>query len=135
MVKKEHEEMLVRQAVREFYIAFDHGFEGACDFATEDWAHINPYGGWTRGRTAVLAETREAHTTFLKDVTDTIEELSIRFATSDVAIATVISMLSTWISPWDGVTHERARYIRTFVVVKQQDQWLVMQDHNTAISS
>jgi uncharacterized protein (TIGR02246 family) len=133
MSYQEREEVLVRQAVGAFYTAFDQGFVEPCDFAHEDWAHINPYGGWTRGRENVLTEVREVHTTFLKDVTDTIEDMSVRFATANVAIATVISMMSKWVSP-DGITHANARYIRTFVVVKQHDRWLVLQDHNTAIS-
>jgi uncharacterized protein (TIGR02246 family) len=122
----------VRKAVEAFYAAFNHGFEGASDFATEDWNHINPYGGWTRGRKNVLSEVREVHATFLKGVSDTVEEMSVRFATRDVAVVTVTSLMSTFATP-DGVKHENERHIRTFVVVKRGSRWLVMQDQNTAI--
>lgn len=125
-------ETSVRQVVEAFYAAFDDGFQNTGDFAAEDWNHINPSGGWTRGRASVLKEVREVHATFLKGVTDTIEEMSVRFATHEAAVVTVTSLMSTFITP-DGVKHENQRHIRTFVVVKQDDQWLVMQDQNTAI--
>jgi uncharacterized protein (TIGR02246 family) len=123
----------VRLAVEAFYAAFNaHGFEQAADFTTDDWNHINPFGGWTRGREDVLKELKHVHSTFLKGVSDTIEEMTVRFASRDVAIATVISQTSTFVTP-DGVKHENPRGIRTFVVVKRGNKWLVMQDQNTAI--
>ena len=125
-------EALVRQAVAAFYLAFDQGFEGACDFSTEDWVHINPGGGWTRGREAVLKEVREVHTTFLKGVTDSIEDMSVRFAARSVAIATVTSVMSPYLTN-DGARHENERHIRTFVMVKRTGRWLIMQDQNTTI--
>ena len=125
-------EHLVRQVVESFYVAFNQGFEGACDFSTEDWNHINPGGGWARGRESVLKEVREVHATFLKGVTDTVEEISVRFVTRDVAVVTVTSVMSTFITP-DEVEHENERHIRTFVVVKRNGKWLVMQDQNTTI--
>ena len=126
------EETQVLQAVQAFYAAFDAGFVGACDFATEDWNHINPNGGWARGRESVLKEVREVHTTFLKDVSDTIEEMTVRFASRSAAVATVTSVMSPFVSP-NGVKHGHERHIRTFVVVKRDGKWLVMQDQNTAI--
>jgi uncharacterized protein (TIGR02246 family) len=122
----------VRQAVEAFYTAFNRGFEGANEFSTEDWNHIHPGGGWIRGRANVLKEVREVHTTFLKGVSDTVEEMAVRFATREVAVATVISVMSTFVTP-DGVKHENERHIRTFVVVKRTGRWLVMQDQNTTI--
>jgi hypothetical protein len=95
-------EPLVRQVVIAFYQAFNEGFVGECDFATEDWNHISPFGEWAVGRDAVLEVVHRIHATFLKVVTDTIEEVGIRFATQDVALATVISRLSTFFdSGWN----------------------------------
>lgn len=62
-------------------------------------------------------EVREVHTTFLKDVTDTIQDMEVRFATPRAAVVTVTSMMSKFVTP-DGVKHENERHIRTFVVVK-----------------
>ena len=128
------EDKPVRQAVELFYDAFNsHGFEHATDYTTEDWNHINPGGGRTRGRAAVLKELHEVHATFLKGVSDTIDDMDVRFAAPNVAIVTVTSRMSTFTMP-DGVQHVNERHIRTFVVVKRGSRWLIMQDQNTAIA-
>ena len=127
-------EKQVRQAVQSFYDAFNsHGFGRAANYTTEDWNHINPFGGRTRGREAVLKELKEVHTTFLKGVSDTIESMDIRFATPDVAVVTVTSRMSTFTTP-DGVKRENELHIRTFVVVKWSGRWLIIQDQNTLIA-
>jgi uncharacterized protein (TIGR02246 family) len=124
----------VRQAVQSFHAAFNqHDFKSAEEYTTEDWNHINPLGGWTRGRDAVLKEIKEVHSTFLKGVSATVEDFSVRFASRDVAVVTVINRSSTFTTP-DGVKHENERSIRTFVVVKRSGRWLIMQDQNTFIS-
>ena len=121
----------VRQAVQSFYDAFNsHDFGRVAEFTTEDWTHINPLGGWTRGRAAVLRELKEVHASFLKGVTDTIEEMEVKFATTNVAIVTVPSRTSPYTSP-DGVKRNNQRQIRTFVLVERHGKWLIMQDQNT----
>jgi len=126
-------EKQVRQAVQTFYDAFNaHGFGRAAEYTTEDWNHINPFGGRTHGREAVLKELNEVHSTFLKGVSDRIEEMDVRFATPDVAVVTVTSQMSTFTTP-DGIKHENERHVRTFVVVRRSGRWLIMQDQNTII--
>ena len=123
----------MRQAVQSFYDAFNtNGFGLAAEYTTEDWYHINPFGGRTRGRAAVLKELKEVHSTFLKGVSDTIEDMDVRFAAPNLAVVTVTSRMSTFTTP-DGVRHENERHIRTFVVVKRSGRWLIMQDQNTLI--
>jgi uncharacterized protein (TIGR02246 family) len=125
-------EAAVRTAILAFYKAFNDGFAGPADYATEDWNHINPYGGRDRDREATLKTVREVHQTFLKGTTDTIENMDIRFASQDVAVGTVTSLMSPFTSP-DIVKHGAERHIRTFVVVKRRGRWLIMQDHNTTV--
>ena len=132
-VPEQLEVAAARKPVESFYAAFNEGFTRAADFATEDWTHINPYGGWTRGRDNVLKEVRDVHSTFLKGVTETMGEVEVRFANRDAAVVTVTSTISTFTTP-DGITHQNQRHIRTFVVVKRGNRWLVMQDQNTTIS-
>ena len=96
----------VREAVQAFYAAFNsHRFDRATEFTTEDWNHINPLGGRTRGRAVVLKELEEVHSTFLKGISDTIQQMDVRLAAADVAIATVTSRVGTFTTP-DGVKHE-----------------------------
>lgn len=128
------QEVAVRKAVQSFYDAFNsHDFGRVPEFTTEDWNHLNPFGGRTRGRAAVLKELKEVHSTFLKGVTDTMEEMDVRFATPDVAVVTVTSQMTTYITP-DKVRHENERHLRTFVVLKRSGKWLIMQDQNTLIA-
>ena len=45
----------VREVVTSFYADFNsHEWTRTVNYTTEDWTHINPLGGWTRGREAVL---------------------------------------------------------------------------------
>ncbi len=122
----------VRAAIEEFHRDFDAGFTGPADYATDDWNHISPYGGRDNGKEATLGDVRAVHKTFLKGTTDTIQSFDVRFAAEDVAVATVVSLMSPFTSPY-GVKHDAERHIRTFVVVKRGSRWRIMQDHNTTI--
>jgi len=125
----------VRRAVESFYAAFNaHDFARAAEFTTDDWEHINPFGGRTRGREEVLEELRQVHSSFLKGVPDTVESMSVRLTAPSSAAVTVISQMGTYITP-DGVHHENERHVRTFIVINRGGRWLVMQDQNTLIAS
>ena|SRR5213592_2151885 len=124
----------VLRPVLAFYDAFNDGFNGPATFAAESWSHINPNGGWTRGREAVLAEVRQVHRTFLKGVTDTPLQTEVRYAGSDAAVVTVVSMSSSFDLPGRGRV-EGQKAIRTFVVVRDGGAWKVIQDQSTAILS
>ena len=128
-----NDETAVRAAIQAFYNAFDEGFNEPADYATEDWHHINPFGGLDASREETLDTVRRVHRTFLKGTTDVVQRMSIRFATSDVAVGTVDSVMSGYTLP-NGVVHPEGRYIRSFVVVKRGERWLIMQDHNTPVS-
>ena len=121
----------VRKAVQSFYDAFNaHNFDRVPEFTTDDWTHIHPFGGWIRGRDTVLKELKEVHSTFLKGVTDTPEEMEVRFAATNVAVVTVPSKMSPHTTP-DGVRRENQRMIRTFILVERSGRWLIMHDQNT----
>ena len=127
-------EQEVREAVRAFYSAFNaHDFARAAEFTTADWVHINPFGGWTRGRDNVLAELREVHGSFLQGVTDTPDTIVVRLTGATSAVVTVPSRLSTYLTP-DGTRHENERQIRTFALIRQEERWRIVQDQNTIIS-
>ena len=123
----------VRKAVQSFYDAFNaHGWTRASEFTTDDWNHINPFGGRTRGRSETVSDLNHVHSTFLKGVSDTVEEMDVRFADPNVAVVTVISRVGTYVTP-DGNKHENERHIRTFVVVSRNGRWLIMHDQNTIV--
>lgn len=108
----------VRGTIQVFFDAFNDGFVGPAHYAAEDWNHIAPTGGRTQGRDATLKRVREVHQTFLNGARETVESMDVRFATDDVAIATVVSVLTPFTSP-DGTRHQSQRVIHTFVVVRR----------------
>ena len=125
---------LVRKVVIAFQEDFNDGsFKNAPSYTTIDWEHINPGGGITKGRDEVLKEVRSVHQTFLKGVSITIESMTIRFITPDVAIADVIHKISTYELP-AGVKHENERELKTYIVVKKKGKWLLTLDQNTTIA-
>lgn len=131
--QRSDQERAVRKAVHSFYEAFNaHGFDRAPEFTTEDWNHINPFGGRTRGRSSTVSDLKQVHSTFLKGVSDTVEEMDVRFADPNVAVVTVMSRVGTYTTP-EGIKHENERHLRTFVVVRRNGRWLIMQDQNTIV--
>lgn len=129
------DEDAVRKIVVAFQEDFNEGsFKNAYDYTTTEWEHVNPLGGITKGREEVLKEVRQVHQTFLKGVTTTIESMTIRFLTADVAIANVIHKGSSFETP-DGVKHENPMSFKTYIIVKQKNKWLLTHDQATAIGT
>ena len=127
-------EQLVKNVVVAFQNDFnDGGFKNIESYTTKDWEHINPGGGITKGREAVLKEVRAVHQTFLKGVSLTIESITIRFLTPTVAIADVVHQSSEYELP-QGVKHQNERQRKTYLVVKKENKWLLTLDQNTIIA-
>ena len=123
----------IRRTVQTFYDAFNsHNFRQLNRVTTPEWNHINPLGGRTIGRPAVLAELRYVHSTFLKGVTDQPITTDLELVTPSVALVTVRSKTSDFTTP-DGVRHANEQQIRTFVVVKRNGRWLITRDQNTFV--
>ena len=127
-------EQLIKNVVLAFQDDFNEGeFKNTEFYTTKDWEHINPGGGITKGREAVLKEIRAVHQTFLKGVSLTIESITIRFLTPTVAIADVVHKSSDYELP-QGVKHQNERQRKTYVVVKKDNKWLMTLDQNTVIA-
>ncbi len=127
----------VREVVGGYFAAFnsdraDSFDRWAPEQTTEDWSHINPYGGSTSGRGNVVAELTFVHSTFLRGVTDTVDDLSVRFPSADLAVVVTTGRLSAYTTP-DGVTHENEQQRKTFVVVNRGGRWLILHQQFTGI--
>lgn len=73
---------LVRDGVKAFVADYNNGdFKNAPSYTTDDWVHINPGGGITRGRGEVLKEVRTIHKTMLQGVSITIDSMTVHFVT------------------------------------------------------
>lgn len=130
------EKQLVRKVVESFVNDYNNGdFKNAPTYTTDDWMHINPGGGVTRGRDAVLKEVRAIHQTMLRGIKITIDTLEIRFVTYNVAIVNATHTSDTYVSPEDGIKHENEKQVKTYIVVKQKGKWLLTLDQNTILSN
>src|SRR4029077_13576991 len=130
------DEQLVREVVKFFVTDYNNGdFKNAPSYTTDDWVHINPGGGLTRGRDEVLKEVRAIHKTMLKGVSITIDSMTVRFVTHDVALVNVIHTSDSYVTPEDGLKHENERQMKTYLVVKHNGKWLLAHDQNTIISN
>ena len=125
------------QSVKNVVLAYqddynDGAFKNAASYSTQDWEHINPIGGITRGRDEVLKELRPLTQTILKGVTLQVESITVRFLSPTVAIANVIHKSSDYEFP-SGVKHQNERHMKTYIIVKKQNKWLLTLDQNTII--
>jgi uncharacterized protein (TIGR02246 family) len=130
------EEQLVREVVKAFVTDYNNGgFKNAPSYTTDDWVHINPGGGVTRGRDEVLKEVKAIHKTMLKGVSITIDNMTVHFVTHDVALVNAIHTSDCYVTPEDGLKHENERQMKTYVLVRHDGKWLLALDQNTIISN
>jgi uncharacterized protein (TIGR02246 family) len=125
------------QLVKNVVVAYqedynDGAFKNVESYTTENWEHINPVGGVTKGRKEVMGELRPLCQTILKGVTLTIESSTVRFLSPTVAIANVVHKCSDYEFP-QGVKHHDERHMKTYVIVKQGNRWRLALDQNTII--
>ena len=126
------------QSVKNVVLAYqddynDGGFKNVESYTTIDWEHINPIGGITKGRDEVMKELRPLCQTILKGVTLSVESIAIRFLSPTVAIANVVHKCSDYEFP-QGVRHQNERHMKTYIIVKKQNTWLLTLDQNTIIA-
>ena len=124
-----------KEQVKKVVVAFQEGFneggfKNAESYTTADWVHINPFGGITWGRDSTLADVRYVHQVFLKGVTMTIQSMEIQFPTNETAVAIVRHKMDNYTTP-DGVLHANETHVKTYVIVKQKEKWLLALDQNT----
>jgi len=130
------DEPLVRDVVKSFVADYNNGdFKNAPFYTTDDWVHINPGGGITRGRDEVLKEVRAIHKTMLRGISITTESMTVHFVTPDVALVNAIHKSDRYVTPEDGIAHENEKQMKTYVVVRQNGKWLLALDQNTIISN
>jgi hypothetical protein len=54
----------------------------------------------------------------LKGVSITIDSMTVRFVTHDVALVNAIHTSDSYVTPEDGLKHENERQVKTYLVVK-----------------
>jgi uncharacterized protein (TIGR02246 family) len=125
----------VKKVISSFQEDFNEGtFKNADKYTTSDWVHINPFGGITRGREEVLKGVRRVHQSFLKGVSISTSNMTVKFVSPEVAVVDAVYKISPYELP-TGVKHENEGRTKTYVVVKQNGQWLLTHDQNTIVPS
>lgn len=126
---------LIKRSIVLFQNDFNDGlFTNAEKYTTEDWEHINPGGGITIGRNAVLKEVLSVHQAFLKGVSMSISSINIKIITFNVAIVDVVHKISLYELP-KGIKHKNEHQRKTYIVVKMKGEWLIKHDQNTVIQN
>jgi uncharacterized protein (TIGR02246 family) len=127
------DEQLVKNVVLAYQDDYNDGsFKNVASYSTKDWEHVNPVGGMTKGRDEVMKELRPLCQTILKGVTLQVESITVRFLSPTVALANVVHTCSDYEFP-PGVKHQNERHMKTYIIVKKQNKWLLTLDQNTII--
>lgn len=130
------DEERVKLAVNSFYNSFKHdNFQDLSKYTTEDFHYVHPLGGWLKGRKEVQTVLQEVHNTFLQKTPIRIDTMAIRFVTRDVAIVNLIDTMGPY-SADDSLDRGKipaVKSVRTMVVVRKKDTWLLTQNHSTTI--
>lgn len=127
------DEQSVKNVVQAYLDGYNDGaFKNVEAYTTEDWVHINPIGGVTKGREEVMNELRPLCQTILKGVTLTEESCKVSFMSPTVAVANVVEKCSDYEFP-AGVKHINERHMKTYVIVKKDNGWRLTLDQNTVI--
>jgi ketosteroid isomerase-like protein len=116
----------VADVVRAFFERFnDHSFADADEFTEADWQFVSPAGVWHQGRKEAVERIGEAHETFLAGVGLRLDDMSITFATDDVAVVTTTN--TEFVMNSQG---PRRQLRSTFVVRESDGQWsLALTQH------
>lgn len=59
-----------------------------------------------------------------------IQSMEIQFPGKNIAIAIVTHKMDNYTTP-DGILHANETHVKTYVIVKQNEKWLLAPDQNT----
>lgn len=99
--------------------------------ADAEW--VNPVGMWWRGQANVQRAHQAYHDTIFQATSRHCESLTIQQVTPAVAIATGTYRTGDWTRPDTGQVVSNSRDRVTYVLVKQQERWLIVRGQVTEI--
>ena len=109
-----------------------HDMDAMAELVTEDCDWVNVVGMHWKGKAAVLKAHKAFHAGIFRDVSLHEIDRQITEIAPGVALAITTSRLDDYTTP-DGRRIVDPRGRTTWVLVKQQDRWLVRSAHNTNI--
>ena len=127
------DEAEIRQTVMGLQEAWNgHDMKAFANLFAEDADFVNVAGAWWKGGAEIEQKHRDSHATIFRDSTLSIEQVDVRFLTTDIAIAHVLTALVGQ-KMTDGTVVSRRRALLTQVLQKQDGKWLIVASHNTDV--
>jgi len=124
----------IRKLIGSFINDLNRGdFSSLPDYCTKEWIHINSYGGVNYGRDEGVQEIFQTYKTNLKDAKIAIDKMTVRMISQDAAIITVIHKIDSY-TDTRAIKYSNQQQVKTFVVVKQADKWLLALDQSTVVA-
>lgn len=108
-------------------------FSNLSDYGTKEWIHINSNGSINYGRDETVPEIFKAYKTGMKDAKMTIDNMTVRMLSSNTATVTVIHKIDNYTDS-RGVKYSNQKRVNTYVVMKQNEKWLLALDQSTIIT-
>jgi uncharacterized protein (TIGR02246 family) len=112
---------------------FQNDLEGFTQLLTHDAVIVNVAGRRVRGRDQIYTAMKQALETPLANVLTTTEVEDIRFLRPDAALASCTKYISDQRDERTAAVPEKGSL--TFVLVKEQDRWLITSAQTTPIKS
>jgi len=109
-----------------------HNMDSLSTMLTEDVDFVNLAGVWLKGKTASIKLLRLVHQTTFKSSVWTTDSIKIRYVKPDLAILHIGWGLSGDVDP-DGTNRKPKHGIFTWVVIKEKEQWKLLEMDNVNI--
>jgi uncharacterized protein (TIGR02246 family) len=134
------DEQAINKQIEAFTASWNsHNFSDMQKYTTDDCDWVNVVGMWWKGRKEVQFAHTAFHNGMFRNTPLTTISSKIKFVTSDVAIAYVVTKIGTYYPP-DGINHGTNKAgdednMGTLVFVKKAGTWLLTSGENVTISS
>lgn len=109
-----------------------HNMDSLSTMLTDDVDFVNLAGVWLKGKTASIELLRLVHQTTFKSSVWTTDSVKIRYIKPDLAILHIGWGLSGEVDP-DGSNRKPRHGIFTWLVIKEKEQWMLLEMDNVNI--
>lgn len=128
------ESQAIRKLIGSFINDLNQGdFSNLSGYGTKEWIHINSNGSINYGRDETVPEIFKAYKTGMKDAKITIDNMTVRMLSPNTATVTVIHKIDSYTDS-RGVKYSNQKRVNTYVVMKQNEKWLLTLDQTTIIA-
>jgi uncharacterized protein (TIGR02246 family) len=106
-----------------------HNMDSMGTMLREDVDFVNVAGVWLKGKADAVEDHRQKHLTMFKTSVWTTDSVDVKYIKKDVAVLHINWGLSGDFDP-DGTPRQPRNGIFTWVVTKENGQWLLAAVHN-----